>query len=554
MRYTVDECLSNLSNEFDIVDIVHCDGLSNVDLYLKLQKCHRESYENNQRLVVVLQQDQGPVGQPGQTLQNLQRMINDIDISNFFVCLVTTNPNIQQDYSYVLERISQDSVPFGLYPCDGDWTHTVTEDVAVFSKITNIKDQASVIANLTDQQKKLLFESKTFCMLGWSGINVEPNNWVRPCCEFSTPIGDSSKMTLDEIWNSDRWKALRQNMLNGVASQDCDSCYQKEKMGRDTLRTYSNRLLADRINLVDHTQSDGTLDKFELAYWDIRHNNLCNLSCRSCGANQSSSWYQPAVAIGLIKQPRSPILKAGRHDMDIFDQIVKHIDSVKQIYFAGGEPSMIKEFYQILELLDSSNRHDVKLTYNINMSRLSLKDQSLLNLWKRFPDVSVGASLDGEYQRGEYLRQGLIWEDVIKNRQAMMEQCPHVDFWITSTVSIMNVLHIPEFHKSWVEQGLIQPQDFNIQLLFDPSYLRIDRCPPEMKKQIKQIYSQHLDWLIPKDTLGRATYGFKSVLSYIQQHAEFDKESFWHNVNSLDSYHKTQMLDTFPELSLLPGR
>ena len=548
---TVQDCVSRLQDEFDVLDIIYCDDLSMFDLYIKIKNLYKESYNNDQRIIFVMTKDTGVSSTAGLILQNLQLAINDIDISNFFVCLVTTNPNINVEYQYILDNISHDKIPLHIYQCQGVYNIINDAGIDIFSKYSSIKHEAEKIKELNLKQQKLLFESKTFCMMPWAGINIEPDNRVRPCCEFDQSLGDCSKDSLETIWNSEQWKKVRKDMLDGVPIKACDKCYQKEKMGRDTLRKSTNRLLFDNIDLVEQTSNDGHLSEFKLGYWDIRYNNLCNLTCRSCTPNLSSSWYHVSSALGKIKTPRSPIMIAGSNNLNIFDQIVSHINHVKQIYFAGGEPSMIDKFYHILELLDSAGRNDVQLCYNINMSRLSLKDKSLLTLWKKFPNVSVGASLDGEYQRGEYIRQGLVWDDVITNRRKIQEECPHVDFYISATVSVLNVLHLPDFHKSWVDLGLIAPQDFNLQILFWPDYLRVDRVPSSMKEKIKQSLNDHLDWLVPRDPLGRATYGFRSILSYIENDSQFDTQQFWHNVSLLDEYHHTNMLSVFPELDIL---
>jgi len=550
---TVEECVSQLKSEFDVIDVIALDvDVADIDFYLKVKTLYRPSFDPNQRLVFVITQDYSTPKSSCQLLQNLQSIICDIDISNFFVCLVSTNPSIKTDYQQIFDNFSQDPVPFHVYQCQGEYGKNQSRDLESFSKYASVNNITDQISKLRNDQKKLLFESKTFCMLPWTGVNIEPNNMVRPCCEFKKSLGDSSKDSLETIWNSDAWKKVRKDMLSNVPMPACQRCYDKQHMGRDTLRQSANRLLINEIDLIDQTKDDGHLDVFQLNYWDVRYNNLCNLACRSCGPDASSSWYQPAFKIGQIQNARSPILKAGRNEDDIFNQIIKHVDHVKQIYFAGGEPAMIDKFYEILEILDAHGRHDVKLNYNMNMSRLTLKDKSLLTLWQRFPNVSIGASLDGEYQRGEYLRQGLTWKDVLHNRKMMMDQCPHIDFYISATVSIMNVLHLPDFHKSWVNQGLIKPEDFNIQMLFQPKYLRVDQGTKELKDKIKRTYNDHLSWLIPRDPLGRATYGFQSVLSYIENDHEFDAKDFWYNVDLLDQYHKTNMLDVFPEIEFLP--
>ena len=549
----LESSLQKLKSEFEVLDVVFCDSnILIVDLYIRIKKLYRERFENIQRIVFVITEDNDSHGTAGQTLQNVQSIINDIDISNFFICLVTTNPDIVRDYQYVFDNISQDPVPFHLYQCSGDYKKIPNVNADVFSKYASIKNIAKQFDELREDQKHLLFKSKTFCMLAWAGINIEPDNRVRPCCEFRGVQGRSNNDSLSVIWNSDAWKKTRKDMLAGIEVSACQNCYDKENLGRDTLRQSANRLLIDKIDVVDHTDDNGYLSVLNLSYWDIRYNNLCNLACRSCNSFASSSWYEPALFLGKIKEPRSPLLVAGRDNHDIFNQIIQHVHHVKQIYFAGGEPSMIDKFYEILEILDAQGRNDVKLCYNINMSRLTLKNKSLLDLWKKFPNVSIGASLDGEHERGEYLRQGLAWQDVVANRKLLQDQCPHIDFYVSATVSILNVLHVPVFHKSWVDQGLIKPEDFNIQMLFSPIYLRVDHGPAQLKEKICRIYNDHIQWLLPKDPLGRATYGFRSVLAYSKNEHEFDTQNFWNNIDSLDQYHNTRMIDTFPELEILP--
>ena len=53
---------------------------------------------------------------------------------------------------------------------------------------------------------------------------------------------------------------------------------------------------------------------------------------------------------------------------------------------------------------------------------------------KKFDSVSIGASLDAEGKRGELMRKGTVWKDVVANRKRMLEVCPQVDFYISSTV------------------------------------------------------------------------------------------------------------------------
>jgi sulfatase maturation enzyme AslB (radical SAM superfamily) len=228
------------------------------------------------------------------------------------------------------------------------------------------------------------------------------------------------------------------------------------------------------------------VDQFEMTYWDIRFSNLCNLKCRSCGHIFSSSWYQDQAKLagGDWAKHNRVLNIAGRSETDMWEQLLPHLDYVEQIYFAGGEPLMMEEHYLILEELERRGRFDVRLIYNTNFTQIKLKDRTVFDYWRKFNSVAVGASLDAMGPRAEYIRKGTDWAVVEENRRQMMQTCPAVDFYISPTLSIMNAWHLPDFHRKWVDQALIRPQDLNVNILQDPTYLRIDMATADFKEKL----------------------------------------------------------------------
>jgi sulfatase maturation enzyme AslB (radical SAM superfamily) len=85
----------------------------------------------------------------------------------------------------------------------------------------------------------------------------------------------------------------------------------------------------------------------------------------------------------------------------MWEQMQEHIPYLEQIYFAGGEPLIMEEHYRILKELVKREMFNVKLIYNTNFSRLNLKDEDVLDYWKLFNNVSIGASLDAMGPRAE---------------------------------------------------------------------------------------------------------------------------------------------------------
>ena len=410
---------------------------------------------------------------------------------------------------------------------------------------------------LTEREKFLLAESKTFCMYPWIHLHAYPTGEVHPCCHAEwkePPLGNAQTNTLKEIWNSERMCQLRQDMLTETPNAACNRCYEQEQSGFFSGRRSANKHHGHNIKYIGETTDTGHLDRFEMTYWDIRFSNLCNLRCRTCGPTFSSQWYQDQVALaGKEWSAKNKVLNyAGRTKTDMWEQLIPHLDYVEKIYFAGGEPLIMDEHYNILDELERRGRFDVTLIYNTNFTEIKLKDRTVFDYWKKFDSVAVGASLDAMGIRGEYIRKGTDWDQIERNREKMLEICPDVDFYISPTLSIMNAQHLPEFHKNWVFRGYIQPKDLNVNILQDGAHFRVDIATAEYKQRIIKLYEEHLEWLRPLDSLQRATTGFESAIKYIQATDNTHLlPKFWENIKRMDAIRDENVLDAIPELAAL---
>ena len=410
---------------------------------------------------------------------------------------------------------------------------------------------------LTEREEFLLKDSKTFCIYPWIHVHAYPTGEAYPCCHAEMKvgqIGNCKKNTLAEIWNSPEQRKLRVDMLSETPNAACGRCYEQEESGFFSGRRSANKHHGHHIDRVNATDDVGYTEQFEMTYWDLRFSNLCNLSCRSCGHIFSSSWYkdQTELAGPAWAKQNKPLNYAGRFATDMWEQLIEHIDHVEQIYFAGGEPLMMEEHYLILEELERRERFDVRLIYNTNFTQTRLKDRTVFDYWRKFDSVAVGASLDASGPHGEYIRKGTDWAVVEANRREMMEICPKVDFYISPTLSIMNAMHLPDFHRDWVEKGLLKPQDLNVNILQDPAYLRIDIATTEYKQQIQTKYEEHLEWLRPLDQLNRATVGFESAITFMNSTDNTHLlDTFWRKTHELDSIRYEKLLDVIPELKAI---
>jgi len=396
-------------------------------------------------------------------------------------------------------------------------------------------------------------------MYPWIHLHAFPTGEAYPCCntEMKSTIGNTKTQTIEEIWQSPEMQEVRTKMLAGEKIDGCRRCYEQEDSGFFSLRLSANKHFGHHIALTDNSNPD-----MKLIYWDIRFSNLCNLRCRSCGHFFSSNWYDDQAKIiadekskgwdKVWKSDNSRINFAGKTENDIWEQLEPQIDNLEQVYFAGGEPLIMEEHYRLLNELIKRGRTDVRLVYNTNFSQLTYKKTNVLELWREFDSVSVGASLDAMGMHGEYIRKGTNWAQVEQNREQMLRVCPTVDFYISPTLSILNALHLPDFHRDWVEKGLLKPQDLNVNILQDPPFYRIDVLPFQYKVDVQEKYLEHIEWLKPKDNLRRATVGFESAIKFMMGDDKTNLlQQFKAKTAQLDKIRGENVLDAIPELGLL---
>jgi radical SAM protein with 4Fe4S-binding SPASM domain len=407
--------------------------------------------------------------------------------------------------------------------------------------------------DLRPDQLDRLTKSDVFCMIPWIHMHAFPDGRAYPCClgDDQHPIGNFKQDTMESVWNQPAYKTMRKNMLEEKSCKECSKCYEQEANGFVSMRNSTNKNFGQHISIVDQTKDDGTFEDFKLRYYDIRFSNLCNFTCRTCGGWFSSSWYTEEEELyGKRNYPK--IMFAGRTETDMWEQLVPHIPYLEQVYFAGGEPMMMEEHYRILKELVKREMFDVKLIYNTNFSRLTLKDDNVLDYWKLFSNVSVGASLDAMGPRAEYIRKGTKWDQIERNREQMLVACPNTDFYVSSTVSLYNVHHLPDFHREWVTKGFIKPQDWNINILQGPTRDRIDTLPNELKDQIRDKVREHILWLAPQDHLKRAVSGYEGIIKFMYQDSKTHLLHEFFRVNDThDAYRKESFDQTFPELEIL---
>jgi len=318
---------------------------------------------------------------------------------------------------------------------------------------------------------------KYFCTAPWVHIHTWPNGTVFPCRnslrEFEN-VGNLYENTIEEIWNGEKFKQFRQDLLDDVARPEiCGRCYENEAVGHRSLREYCNENFMDEFNLQSTT--DTVPARFY--YWDFRFDNTCNQACRSCGPQLSSAWYDDHYKVTGKHAIRLETKFTKFRQGDIHKKLMDdNLPYVKEINFAGGESTITEDHYYILSKLVELNRNDVVLTYTTNLSSLKFKDLNFLDTWAAMKRVKVMVSIDDVMERGEYWRHGLEWKKFYQNLislRKLSKEHPNVGISYGITVSVFNVHRLLEITQYLIDHDFADNTteiDYNSAICFKPHF------------------------------------------------------------------------------------
>jgi radical SAM protein with 4Fe4S-binding SPASM domain len=400
----------------------------------------------------------------------------------------------------------------------------------------------------------------TICAVPWMHLNFEPNGKVVPCCLTSTFnyfAGDLTTQSIDEVWNSDNMKKLRREMIEGKEPEICVKCFSREKVTGESGRIYHNKEFSDVLDEIPSiTLEDGTCTKMELKYWDFRFSNLCNFKCRSCGPRYSSAWVPDAKKMNWPIELEKVTNIDGVDDKTNFDFLKEQVKHVRKIYFAGGEPLLMDEHWQILELLVENERFDVKLSYNTNCSMLTYGKKNVLDYWSQWEAgrVEVWPSIDEVGERAELIRSGTVWSKVENNLKELMA-LDNIIVRPGITVGAMNVFRLPEIITYLTDIGVInkrlQYKNFFINLLEWPQHYHVQILSDQHKLEIIKKINEFIDYHNKKYNTDISHLLTHILHELAKPHNPKSAEKFMHVTYQLDDVRDEDIFKTIPELDYI---
>ena len=452
-------------------------------------------------------------------------------------------------------------------------------------------------------QRKIehLTGSSTFCVLPWLHVATRPNGDMRLCCVTNASgasTGDHQvglvkkedgvpanfgKENLKEAFNNQYMKSVRTTFLEGKIPASCTKCFEEESNGVVSKRLWEmyewDQDGLDFRELISKTDIDGTIPHV-IRYFDLRLGHTCNLKCVMCSPHDSSRWmedYEKVVSsvdsdvvVKQIRWDKTKFNNRWYENDDFWNEIFDQIPNIRQLYFAGGEPLMIKEHKKfLLKIIERGYAKNISLRYNSNGIFVS---QEIIDIWSNFKQVRFAFSIDAVGERNHYIRFPTDWKDIERSLDLLDTAPEHIHCSIACAVQIFNIKHIVDFAKWKILKNYKKINKYktdiyeagggiiNLHLLYIPTFLSARILPEDDKKQVKQQLIEFKEWLWHNyrqdDEFWKENpYGWRrweAILKFVEaeDNSTFIPD-FRKYVQSLDNIRNTDAKKIFPELSHL---
>jgi MoaA/NifB/PqqE/SkfB family radical SAM enzyme len=322
---------------------------------------------------------------------------------------------------------------------------------------------------------KDILTNPTFCPMPWIGLMYNFDGTVKNCIRSDQDTG-----SLGNIKNNSIEKILlgpvnitkQQNITNRLPAAGCHTCYNLEN-GKQNFDIISDRIFY--IREFKKTPMDTyRMGHHELHTIDVRWTNLCNFACTYCNPRFSSRWAEELGAEQSVptEEQRSKFK----------EYVLRHAPTLKHVYMAGGEPLLMKENLELLDLLNPN----VNLRINTNLSKV---DTRVFDRICEFKNVHWTISVETVEEEYEYIRYGGNWQDFLDNLNKIKKLDHKISFnmlhFLLNYKSVFNCvdfLKVQGFHNnSFIIGPLLTPEYLNIRHLPDAV---LDTVSAELENRI----------------------------------------------------------------------
>lgn len=332
-------------------------------------------------------------------------------------------------------------------------------------------------------KKTFPIKNEAACVFKWGWNTFRLYNGKSSSCHRIDPVF----VPLDDFENFHNTPEVlndRRLMFQGQwpTGRGCEYCKDVEAAGGISDRLFHNEM--EELTPVDF--GNGNLHVTPRIQ-EIYLNNTCDLACMYCAPNFSSKINQELKKLGPLPtmmhiQPLNRSPDQQKYLAKMLEWLDKNYHNLRRFLMQGGEPFLQKEFFQVVDHMETLSNPDLEFSVNSNLNADTKIFEEFvprvrkLLLDRRIKRFDITCSIDCWGPAQEFIRFGLNLEQWKKNFEFLSQ---HRWIYISTghTITSMSLHSMPALLKMLNDyeqnQGLKYNQTFGYvdgptQILYDP--------------------------------------------------------------------------------------
>lgn len=400
----------------------------------------------------------------------------------------------------------------------------------------------------------------TYCPFPWMHFSANTDSSMRICCNTDNGgyihKNDGTRWYLKDItepldyYNSEQYKNIRKEMLQGLRPQICSKCFTIEDQGGISVRnTLIDLYSFDEITKNTDVET-GELSSTSILSIDFSWGNKCNLKCKMCAPSSSDQLLDEFRQMNLVKNISwHDNINLNWNFSDHRLLFEKLAPTVEEVLVTGGEPLVNNEFYQFcLFLVEKGYSKKIRLKFHTN---LTVTPKKFVDIWKEFATVRPNISIDAVGSLYEYIRYPGKWNIVSQNIEDLIVISESMDMIIDvhTVFTTFNVHGIPNLIKyfSKFKSKNISAFPYTIWVT-SPYYAHAQSLPWDVKLEVeKQCLEaiRHYEDQFLDDWSEKKIELLKANLKLMKEQ-QLDINKFYDFVEKQDSIRGTYSKDVIP--------
>lgn len=346
-----------------------------------------------------------------------------------------------------------------------------------------------------------------FCNIPWYELHINHDGSYDLCGCMSELITNTTKSkewnifnySVADYWQSRRLRDARLDKLGDTPNPACGVCQYQDSIGNHSKRIKENLksvIFYDKNFYKSFEQSphkaafdysannDGATVTKPVSY-HLSLGNECDLACVMCSPNSSFKLANDYKKLGWADEARR---LNWTDDQQVWDDLCQTLldTQLVSLHLIGGEPTINKRFYQLIDLLIDNDHTNFSFSFTTNCMH---KLDHLWNKLSKFDRVEIGLSIETVNITNDYIRYGSGVDTILTNIENFKQSAPPNIAFVVRTVPTLLTIN---YYDQLIDWCLDKDFLLNSYFVVNPKWQQIRLLPDDIKTTLAEKFKSQL--------------------------------------------------------------